>query len=623
MNVIFQCLGITGGILIFSGLLAFAITKASTWFFWGLLAAGGALLVTFILTTLSRLWQLLILALVALNLPWIFLLAGKEWDLWKLAAAGGCCAIVVFFATYRGAGAVAAGIAAALLAGTFAGGIFVRDKSWYGYAVLAAGFLYNGGFIYLSRLALKDVLEKRSLRYGATAVVYSLLSVAALVVANVASSDFHWRKDFTENQVNTLAEQSVKAVETLKEPLTITAFFDEQDEKRPFVKDLLEMYQYRSKKVAVKFVDPDKDRVLAEQHKTKNGDILVEYGKQTYVTQTLSEEGVTQAILKVARNANSIACFTKGHGELEIDGPEDSEPSLSFLKSGLSKEGIETKGVDSIAGGVPADCSILAVVGPAQKFTAAESISIQKFLDGGGKGIFLLDPQIPDPRLSASRVSVQESGLEEVMKGQGVELGRDFILEAHLELLRGVVTGLTLQAFNYGVHPIVDPLKGKQTVFQAVRSLKKAAGFQGTVTELIASAGNGASWTKGDADALFRRQEIKPGAGDVQGPVPFAFASEQEKEGKKTQLVVIGDSDFIANANIRSYVGNIDLALNAFNWLAGTVEQISIRPKQYRASTIDLSPEQSNMIFYVAVVTIPMLVLIFGINLWWYRRRKG
>ena len=97
-----------------------------------------------------------------------------------------------------------------------------------------------------------------------------------------------------------------------------------------------------------------------------------------------------------------------------------------------------------------------------------------------------------------------------------------------------------------------------------------------------------------------------------------------EKEGKKkTQMVVIGDGDFISNTLIQSYEFNYDLFLNSLNWMSGEVEKISIRPKKIKTSAIELSPEESNMIFYLAIIALPMVVLIFGINLWWYRRRKG
>ena len=627
MSLLFQCFGITGVILMLYGLLAFAITQVSTWFFWTLLIGGLALLSLFIITTLSRHWQATIGSLVALNASWILLAIGKEWPIWGLGVGVGVSVAALLFLGLSRLPIVSA--VAGIVVATFLGLVFIREESWFGYGVLGAAFVYNGAFLYLSRLYLRELFEKRSLRYGTNAVVYSLVVLAIIVVANVMSQDFHGQKDFTENSINTLTDQSVKIVKSLSSPVKITAFYDDRNPEKGVMKDLLEAYRVQSKNVEIRYVDPDKDKMVAEQHKAKDGDILVESGDQTNLTREVTEQGITQSIIKVTRTTTPTICFTKEHGELDIDGPDEEVRSLSAVKGGLTNEGYQPKGVEAIVGTVPPECAILVVAGPTQAFTPEEAGSIDRYLDGGGKALLLLDPNVPDPRLKIPNYGVLPTGLEELTKKWGAEIGRNFLLEKHLQIFQGMKIGLNVLAQNYGNHPVVDPLKGKQTVFQNVRSVRKAAGFSGTVVDLISSAGNDASWAESDVDTLFHAGKAVPEANDIPGPVTIAVAVEREggKEGSpdaaNTRLMVVGDADFCSNGMVRSYEFNFDLFLNSLNWLQGETDRISIRPKQIRTSAIELTPNQSNTIFYVAIIGIPMLVLIFGMDLWWYRRRRG
>ena len=71
--MIFQCLGITGAILLLYGLLAFAVTHSSSWFFWTLIGTGLASLLTFFVMALNRSWQKIIGVFLAFNSVWVML----------------------------------------------------------------------------------------------------------------------------------------------------------------------------------------------------------------------------------------------------------------------------------------------------------------------------------------------------------------------------------------------------------------------------------------------------------------------------------------------------------------------------------------------------------------------
>lgn len=624
MKLFFQCLGITGVIFLLYGFFAFAWTQVSHPFVWGLMAVGAVSVIVFVWKTLSREWQATVSALVALNAPWIMLSLGRDKPVWVIATVG-CVSVVLLVAALmkRISVPVVAG-AVALVAASYAGIWYFREKSFYNYNVLAASFVYIGIFIYVAKKLLANLVGNRSMQQGSSAAIYTAIFVAIVAVANVLSSDQHKQWDLTENKVSKLSEQSVQVIKGLKKPLKISVFMDDRNQQKPAVKDLLEQYRYETKNVEYTFLDPDKEKQLAVQNKVKDGDLLVEYEDQKNVTTTLTEEGITQAVLKVVKTSNPVVCFTKGHGELDLDAPEENPKSLSGIKGGLTNEGFKPKAVDSIASDIPVDCEVVVVAGALQAFTKDEAASFDRFLDKGGKAIVMADPNVLDPSLSPN-VAIIDNGLEAVLQKWGVKLDKDFILEQHLKLLQGVQVEASVIAQDYGNHPIVEPMKGRNTVFHTVRSLHKVVDFKGTSVDLISSAGNGASWGETNIAALIKTGKAEMDANDVKGPAVFALAMEKEMPEKsaRTKLVVFGDSDWVSNALALTNGINFDLFLNTLNWMQGDVEKISIRPKRLRTSTIELTPEQSNTIFYVAIILIPMLVLTFGMNLWWWRRRRG
>ena len=269
MAVIFQCFGLTGVILLFYGLIGFAITQVSSTFFWVLMVTGGILLLIFLIT---------------------------------------------------------------------------------------------------SRNVFKSLFQLRSLRHGTTSTIYTVIAVCILAVLNVVSQDFHVQKDFTENKVNLLAEQTVNILKNLKHEVNIRAFFDNRNQIKPALKILLQKYKNETGNIKVAYVDPDKDKILAQKYDARDGDIIIEYQGQTHVTHEVSEQAITQSIMKVTRTETPTVCFTKGHGELSTEAGDEDVRSMSFAKSAIENEGYKSKVIDNLLPSVPKDCSILVVAGPTQTF---------------------------------------------------------------------------------------------------------------------------------------------------------------------------------------------------------------------------------------------------------------
>ena len=88
---------------------------------------------------------------------------------------------------------------------------------------------------------------------------------------------------------------------------------------------------------------------------------------------------------------------------------------------------------------------------------------------------------------------------------------------------------------------------------------------------------------------------------------------------KNVRLVVMGDSDFIANAKITT-MGNATLFLNIVNWLTSREKLIAIGPKMPEQTRVRLNRAQLINTFYM-FGALPVMGLLLGMVVWWRRRK--
>jgi ABC-type uncharacterized transport system involved in gliding motility auxiliary subunit len=108
---------------------------------------------------------------------------------------------------------------------------------------------------------------------------------------------------------------------------------------------------------------------------------------------------------------------------------------------------------------------------------------------------------------------------------------------------------------------------------------------------------------------------------DMSGAVPLAASGENFQT--EARLVVIGDSDFVANTNFTVYA-NSDLFANVIDWAARQEQIISLTPREQTRRLI-LPPQKTalNLVFLGTVIILPGLALAAGILAFIQRRKKG
>ncbi len=453
-------------------------------------------------------------------------------------------------------------------------------------------------------------LKARQTRYAAYAAVYTLVVIAAVVIVNVLADRYDKSYDATANKRYTLSAQTAKIVKGLKRDATIVYF--NQTTHFQDAKDLLDEYAALSPQVHVQYVDPDKDPQLARADGVRDmGTAVVEIGGKKEAADSMTEEGITGAFIRDLKTSTRTVCFVSGSGERQLD--STGRDGLSDLKDRLGQESYETQTVDLLQNAVvPASCTALVIAGPTHNYQQPEVSAIQKYVQNGGRALFLMDPPL---QMGVEDIA-DNSALASLLAGWGVTLEKDLVLDLNpIGQLAGLGPQVALVT-SYESQPIVDPLKGAATGFPLSRSLQIHSTANTTVQQLYESSGTSLATT-----SLNSAEVNVNNPNNKKGPLILAAAGTYStgKPDSQGRFVVVGSSMWASNSFI-NFNGNSDLALNAINWLASNANLISIRPKPPQAQHLTMTRAQLNMVRIASQFSLPLLMVILGGFVWWRRR---
>jgi ABC-type uncharacterized transport system involved in gliding motility auxiliary subunit len=453
-------------------------------------------------------------------------------------------------------------------------------------------------------------IRARQTRYVAYATTYILIVVAVVVVANVLADRYNKSYDATSNKRYSLSEQTAKIVKGLKQDATITYF--QQSTQFREGRDLLDEYKNLSPKVHVEYVDPDKEPQVARAAGIRNlGTAVVQIGAKKEEAKSMTEEGITGAFIRTLKNTTRTVCFVQGSGEHQLD--DSDREGLSHFKDMLAKDDYETKSVDLLTKAeVPGDCTTLVVAGPTRNYEEPEVDAVKKYVEGGGRALFMLDPPL---KLGQEEIADNDA-LTGLLQSWGVTLQKNLILDLNPI---GQIAGLGPQVAlvtNYGTQPIVNDMKGEATGFPLSRGLEIKNTDKASVEKMFDS-----SSTSLATDNLSSPKVNVNDPKNTKGPLTLAAAGTYTtgKENSQGRFVVVGSSTWAANRFI-NFNGNGDLALNTINWLASDEDLISIRPKPQDDRRITMTGAQMNWVLITSQFLLPAIVVIGGIAVWWKRR---
>ena len=463
----------------------------------------------------------------------------------------------------------------------------------------------------------------RQARYGTLAGVSILVVLGILVAINYIGSKQNKRWDLTVNKQFSLSDQTKNVLAKLDSPLQIRVFAKDTDFEK--YRDRLKEYEYLSKKVSADYVDPDKKPTVAQQNKVeKYGTVVFEYKGRTERVTSDTEQDLTTSIIKVVSGQQKKVYFTQGHGEKDTASSE--RDGYSSIVAALTRENYSAdKVVIAQQGTVPDDASVVVVAGPRIDFFPTEIESLKKYLDKGGKLLVELDP--PDKPESPPLPNIIA-----LAHDWGIDVDDDIVFDlSGMGRLVGTSELVPLAA-SYPSHPITQGFR-LVTGYPVARSVVAASGgVNGHIAQSFVET-SPQSWAKTDAKSVLSSKKgieiderkdkrgplsiaaaVSASPGAASTPTPDANAPKPE-----TRVIVIGDSDFPANAYL-GIGGNRDFFMNMLGWLSQQENLISIRPKEAEDRRITLTAAQQNNIMMLSLFVIPGVIFGSGVYAWWRRR---
>jgi ABC-type uncharacterized transport system involved in gliding motility auxiliary subunit len=416
------------------------------------------------------------------------------------------------------------------------------------------------------------------------------------------TKDIKTQWDLTQGQRNTLSQASIDVLKQVTGPVKVTAYATAQDaegDARKTVETFLGSYLRAKKDFLLTFVDPREQpqKALAAGVRA-NGELVVEYNGRSEHLTNLTEQDLTNLLLRLVRSAERQVAYLDGHGERKLDGRANHD--LGDFGGQLHVKGFKTAALNlAVAQEVPDNVAVLIIASPRVDLLPGEVVKIKRWIEKGGNLMWLIEND-------------SLHGLQGLADELGLNLMAGTVIDP--QAAGNKLPATFALATGYGKHPITEN-STVTSVFPYARRIAASEGSKWRFTQLVEVAQDGWLETGGlDNNVAFDRNK------DVRGPIVVAAALERSVGERKQRVVVTGSGHFLANQFIGT-LGNLDLGVNMLNWLAGDDALITVQPRTRSDLTLELTRSGLALLGFGFLLVLPLALLVCGGVIWWRRRK--
>ena len=472
-----------------------------------------------------------------------------------------------------------------------------------------------------------------------------LLVLGILVFANLVSEQYFFRLDLTEDRQYTLSDATEGIMKSLENPITVKAYFSENlppdiaKTKNDFEEYLIEYARNSDNNLVYTFINPNeneeterealeaginpvminvREKDQMKQQKAFLGAVL-ELEEQREVIPFMQpgaplEYLLSSSIKKIAVTDKPEVGLMQGYGQATIAEMSQVKTALDILYDFKSIAVNDSTPVSE-------HIKTLALVRPSDTIGQPTLNQLDNFLESGGNLFIAMNRVNGD--LNNSYGSAITTGLEKWLAEKGLQIREDFVVDAQcatvsVQQQQGFFNFRSNIAFpyvpiigNFSDHPATKGLEA--VVMQFASSMHfTAKDSLTTFTPLAFSSENSASKP---APQFFDIQKEWAESDFTSSRQTVAGVLEQSHfNGNRSRIYVVGDGDFPISGGQQVQGDNVNLMVNAIDWLSDDTGLIDLRTKGIRYRPIDQLENGTKTTLKYLNFSLPIvLVIIYGI----------
>lgn len=475
-----------------------------------------------------------------------------------------------------------------------------------------------------------EMITNKWLRKGATTIILVAIVIACYIGLNWGVKQLKVEDlDFTTKNLYSLSDATKERLKELEDEIKIQVI---NMKDYDYVLEYVGKYQRASDKISVELINDLSTRVdlqteynidttsqlivvkSGDKEKTVTTSDLYTYDYSTQKQIDTTEEALTNAIMEVTIDEKPHIYVLDGKAK------NDPQQSLGIIANRLIDEANEIDLLDILTeGSIPEDCDCLIITTLKQDLSDLERDKILEYINNGGKLLILS---------SQNTLQVDTPNFDQILAQYGVSINHGVILEqdssktlydtpnmilaqASATFMSEIDMALRLFLVNPGKIEFVDSAKLEElgVTYETIASTSEKSFVRTNLSQT--------SKTKAEGDS------------EEGSCIVGAHVTKKISDEKSSQLIIYSDETFASTSQlILGYqsifavymYNNEDIALNSVSYLTEREDTITIR-KTDEIENYTVT-DQEDVIIKTIIFTVPILVIVIGIAVWIYRRRK-